>query len=73
MTKSTIEHVLSKAGLGGNFTASSARPASGCNALLLGVLLDKVIRGGSRIPRKRGRQPSRGVSTYDLPKFPKIA
>lgn len=42
MTKSTIKHVLSKAGLGGNFTARSARSASACNALLMVVPLNKI-------------------------------
>ena len=28
-------------------------------------------RGGSRIPRRRGRQPCRGVPTYDFAKFSK--
>ena len=28
-----------------------------------------TIRGGSRIPRRRGRQPSGGTPTYDFAKF----
>ena len=28
-----------------------------------------ICRGGSRIPRRRGRQPSRGAPTYDFAKF----
>ena len=27
------------------------------------------LRGGSRIPRRRGRQPSRGAPTYDFAEF----
>ena len=32
------------------------------------VLSCTCIRGGSRIPRRRGRQPSRGAPTYNFPK-----
>ena len=36
------------------------------------IFVITVISGGSRIPRRRGRQPSgegRGVPTYDFAKF----
>ena len=33
------------------------------------VIQATIIRGGSRIPCRRGRQPSRGEPTYDFVKF----
>ena len=31
--------------------------------------ISSMTRGGSRIPRRRGRQPSGGAPTYDFAKF----
>ena len=33
------------------------------------ILVLQISRGGSRIPRRRGRQPSGGAPTYEIAKF----